>query len=614
MKKTPLFLLLAIALANVLAAPQAAYAKPTEPAAATEVPAAATDTPAAPEAQDAEDAGPKHSDNALVSIGHDSTLAAGGHAAAVVSVLGSSTSAGEVDDAVVSVLGTTRVTGPVGDAAVAVLGDTYVDSHVGDAVVAVFGDVILGPHADVGGNVVAVGGELQRDPGAVIHGSVQNVMLGSMGHLEWLRSWVKNCLLYARPLAFAPGLGWAWTMALCFLTIYLLIALLFPAGVTRCVRTMEEQPGRTVLAALLTFLLKPIVFLLILVTVIGAILLPFLCFALFIAGLFGKAVALAWIGRRIIPQRDPEHAPHPVLAVLVGGVIVLLLYVIPVFGFIAYKLLSILGLGIVVYTLLLAHRSSRATDSAPGETTPPAAAPSTAHPEATAAAMPPGVADATVGDASEPTQASAPPPPPPPAAPRVSIAMADRAGFWHRALALLLDIILVGIMCSIVGLHMHGFLILLAAYGAVMWKLRGTSVGGIICNLRVVRLDGRPIDWPTAIVRALGCFLSLPWRGWASSGWCSTRSASPGMTRSPAPSWCAPPEARPCSERPALPPVPDRRQLVLIAPGRWNGPHAITMGTQRWKPRTASCASPSSAPSFSSGRWRSRCASIPEDP
>src|SRR5882672_9343070 len=275
MKKTPLFLLLAIALANLLAVPHAAYAKPAEPAAATEVPAAATDTAAAPEAKDAEDAGHKHSDNALVSIGHDSTLAAGEHATAVISVLGSSTSAGEVDDAVVSVLGSTRVTGPVGNAAVAVLGDTYVDSYVGDSVVAVFGDVELGPNAEVGGDVVAVGGELRRDPGAVIHGSVQNVRLfGSMAHMEWLRSWVRECLLFGRPLAFAPGLGWAWSLAFSFLAIYLLIALLFPAAVTRCARTMETQPGRTVLAALLTFLLKPIVFLLILVTVIGASLLP----------------------------------------------------------------------------------------------------------------------------------------------------------------------------------------------------------------------------------------------------------------------------------------------------------------------------------------------------
>ena len=42
-----------------------------------------------------------------------------------------------------------------------------------------------------------------------------------------------------------------------------------------------------------------------------------------------------------------------------------------------------------------------------------------------------------------------------------------------------------------------------------MWKTKGTTIGGIVCGLKVVRLDDRPIDWPTAIVRALGCFLSM---------------------------------------------------------------------------------------------------------
>jgi uncharacterized RDD family membrane protein YckC len=42
-----------------------------------------------------------------------------------------------------------------------------------------------------------------------------------------------------------------------------------------------------------------------------------------------------------------------------------------------------------------------------------------------------------------------------------------------------------------------------------MWKLKGTTVGGIVFGLKVARLDGRPVDWATAIVRALGCFLSM---------------------------------------------------------------------------------------------------------
>jgi uncharacterized RDD family membrane protein YckC len=51
--------------------------------------------------------------------------------------------------------------------------------------------------------------------------------------------------------------------------------------------------------------------------------------------------------------------------------------------------------------------------------------------------------------------------------------------------------------------------VVLAVYGAVMWKTRGSTIGGSVFDLRVVRLDGRPIDWETAIVRALSCFLSM---------------------------------------------------------------------------------------------------------
>jgi uncharacterized RDD family membrane protein YckC len=84
-----------------------------------------------------------------------------------------------------------------------------------------------------------------------------------------------------------------------------------------------------------------------------------------------------------------------------------------------------------------------------------------------------------------------------------------RAGFWIRMGALLLDVLLVGFAVSM--LHPFGdfHIVVLAIYGAVMWKLRGTTVGGIVFDLHVVRVDGRPVDWETAIVRALGCFLSL---------------------------------------------------------------------------------------------------------
>jgi uncharacterized RDD family membrane protein YckC len=95
----------------------------------------------------------------------------------------------------------------------------------------------------------------------------------------------------------------------------------------------------------------------------------------------------------------------------------------------------------------------------------------------------------------------------------------QRAGFFIRLGALALDGILIGlIMAFVSNLLPHflrfndgpgGWLIVLAIYGAVMWKHKGTTIGGIVCGLKVVRVDNRELDWATAIVRALGCFLSL---------------------------------------------------------------------------------------------------------
>jgi len=45
-------------------------------------------------------------------------------------------------------------------------------------VVAVFGDVRLGPKAEVGGEVTAVGGEVVREEGARVYGAVNEVSIG----------------------------------------------------------------------------------------------------------------------------------------------------------------------------------------------------------------------------------------------------------------------------------------------------------------------------------------------------------------------------------------------------------------------------------------------------
>ena len=434
-----------------------------------------------------QDAEPGHVDRDIVNIGRDSTLPRGEQADSVVSIFGSSTSEGRAAN-VVSILGDTRVTGDAGGNAVAVLGGAYIDARIEGNVVAVLGNVELGPHAEIDGNVVSVGGGLQRDPAAIVHGNVETIFAGNSG---WLRSWIHHCLMYGRPLALADGLGWAWVLAFAFLALYAALALLFRDSLTRCVNTFESQPGQTVLAALALMLLTPVLVALLFVTVIGIAAVPFVLFGLFCAGLFGKAVMLAWLGRRVTHRSGSGTLGHPAAWVLIGGAVVLGLYLVPVVGFLVYKLLGLLGLGAVAYTAILGARAHQAAKVTARGTAAPAAPPGSAPPDAAPVdAIPP------VGPA------------PAPAAPPPVTAALPRAGFWIRMAALLIDALLVGVLLSIVHEH-HLHLVVLAAYGAVMWKLRGSTVGGIVFDLSVVRSDGRAVDWETAIIRALACFLSL---------------------------------------------------------------------------------------------------------
>jgi len=390
------------------------------------------------------------------------------------------------------------------------LGSTTVNGHVGGEVVAVGGNIELGPNADVGGDVVVVGGTLQKDPAAVVHGQIQQVSITQhFPKFDWLFAWVKSALFKGRLLSFASGTGWAWIVAGACLGLYVLLALIFPRGIEKCAETLEQRPGFTILTALLTMLAMPLVFVLLAITGIGILVIPFLATGLFAAKLFGRATMLAWFGRRFTGWLGGGLFSHVVMNVLIGGIIVALLYTVPILAFIVSMLIGILGLGAVIYALILSMRRNGAKPA-------PAAAAGTPM-----AGSPPPVAGMAfaAGGAGE-AVAGVVPPVVPVAAPPVVVSAATlpRAGFWIRTLALVIDLILVGIVCHFLsnlfpgGSHIHiraDLLPVLAAYGAVMWKLRGTTVGGSICHLKVVRLDDRPLDWTAAIVRALSCFLSL---------------------------------------------------------------------------------------------------------
>ncbi len=492
----------------------------------------------------------------------DHIVSKGNRVREAISIFGSTTVEGEVETDTVSVLGRTfigsdakvggdavAVLGPleskgrIGKDAVSVFGGVDIDGPVGGEVVSVFGDMRLGPNAVIERDIVLIGGKLTKDPQAIVRGNQVNVpILGGIGDLSWLTTWVKRCVFLARPLAFGRDLGWAWLVGLSLLGFYALLALLFRGGIEKCVTTLETRPGMSLVSSVLTVLLSPVVIVLLVATVIGVVIVPFLAIGLMFAGLFGKTVMLAWLGRRFTKFFGDGPLAHPVFAVLIGGVAVLLLYTVPVFGFLLYKLLSWVGLGVVVYTIALALKREKPPVPVPsGPIAPPSAGnPFVAPVVAPAPAVSPGYSGtpssdgpaATMGFAAGVAELAAAPLSPPAAPPVAAAPMAvpvpaasiftsamPRAGFFIRLAALALDAILIGMIFGFTSSLLPrflqfnhgpgGVLLGLAIYGAVMWKNKGTTIGGIVCGLKVVRIDNREIDWATAIVRALGCFLSM---------------------------------------------------------------------------------------------------------
>lgn len=471
------------------------------------------------------------------------TITTGQKQAAAISISGNTVVDGDIEGEAVSVFGNTTVNGLVGGEAVSVFGTTTINGHVKGEAVAVFGDVVLGPDAVVDGQVVAVLGAVKRSPGAKVGGGVQQIggAAFDFGGFVWLQTYFKKCLIWGRPLAFGENLGWAWMFAGVLLAFYMMLALIFPRGIERCAEVLEQRPGNTILAALLAALLSPIVFVLLAITGIGLVLVPFLAAGLFFGSLFGKAAVLGWMGRRVTGLLGDNFPKHAVLTVLIGGLIVALLYTVPFLGFLLWKLFSVLGVGMVVYVLILSmQREKPATPAAAAPQARPVAPVSAsftaqAFPAADAGGSASAGFAAAAATGAMPAQssgfgaaASGPVPvEPPPAAsfgagspftvpaapaPLFSAETLPRAGFWIRVGAAFLDFLLLVVPLGILGLFDHGpglMFLSISAYHVVMWKMKGTTIGGIICGLKLVRIDDRPMDWGVAVVRALTAFLSL---------------------------------------------------------------------------------------------------------
>ena len=407
---------------------------------------------------------------------------------------------------VVAIGGNVEIRGRVDGEVVAIGGHVTLDGRA-HKVVAIFGGVTLGPKASVSGELVSVGGRV-ANPHHVPVGN-QVAVAPFLPRIGPMLHWGGDVVTHSRVLS--PNLRWPWYVFGGGVLFSLFLAAVFGRGVNACARSLEERPGSTLTTAIVLLPMVPLLALLLVLTGVGVLLLPFLAMALVGAFLFGKTAVLVFLGRSLVRPFGGDLIRHAWLTVLIGAAVLAVLYCVPVLGLLVWALATWIGLGMVVAAIFENRRREKAVAKAalaaavpPVPVRAPAAvtaeSPVAAVPEAAGAAVPP-----VMPGLDDPASRSAFVVPP------VLVgAMLPRAEFGVRLAALLIDIVLVAVATGVtVVLSFLPFPLVFGGYMFALWLWRGTTVGGIVFNLKVVRLDGRPIDAATAMVRTLVAFLSV---------------------------------------------------------------------------------------------------------
>lgn len=502
-------------------------------AVATEILAPSTNAPdPADVAEPATEPPPRQRVGEVVSVGSTAEVAVSQSAGEVVVVHGDATIDGDVRGDVVVVFGKLTLRGSVRGDVVVVLGEAEIDGEIRGDTSLIMTRGHFGPRADVEGDVMVVGVPPVIDAGASLKSSPEVISLGPLvGYFEGAKDYLLQGALFLRP--FPPRVGWVWVAAAVFLLFHLLIALVLSKPLGQCMDMVRLQPARSFLVGLIACVLVGPVSLLLSFTLIAPLLIWIAFFALCV---FGRVTAYGAAGAAMARAAGMPGFAQPLGAVLLGSVVLYLCYMIPLVGLMVYGLALPLGVGAVTLWIFDAIKKERPPASGmprreglnaasalasgmPGPATHAFASSDSTPVPPSASATAAGAESVGSGTFS----GSVPPPPSgtppsfsvPPVLPR-AVPLGDmealaspRVGFWPRLGAALIDLVVIGAVNVVTFQSAQSFWVLAAIYHAALWAWKGTTLGGSVLNLRLVRVDGRRMDWQTAMVRVLGAVVSL---------------------------------------------------------------------------------------------------------
>lgn len=203
-------------------------------------------------------------------------------------------------------------------------GNATIEGTVNGDVNVVGGSVIERPGSSVGGHANAIGGEAI---GSIVPWAPSAD--ADMGHADWRLTW-----------------RIAWDV------VVLVVFLIFPLRTRLALDRLEQHPGLAAAAGLFGWVAIIPLMILLAVTIVLIPLIP-LELAALVAGIFiGKAALSLLIGRRFYELLQPNTTPSPVVALVIGLVLLTAAEMVPVIGILVSCMVGLVGLGAVILTFI----------------------------------------------------------------------------------------------------------------------------------------------------------------------------------------------------------------------------------------------------------------------
>ncbi|MFM1945410.1 MAG: hypothetical protein RI897_4392 [Verrucomicrobiota bacterium] len=283
------------------------------------------------------------------------------------------------------------------------------------------------------------------------------------------------------------------------------------------------------------YILVNVLFLVLTATGVGVLVVPFFVVAVFIVQMVGKASVFQLIGYRIGRQSSSGGSMQPLPALLLGLGLFTLLYMVPILGIMAWLVTAPLGFGAALLASFRALRPGGATSLNSSQLGMVPVMPPVMEPQVELSSAGGDEVEGNARRSPAGMSAAGPIAGPPPVmdaySPRplgdTELTTLPRAGFWIRTGATALDLLIVLMPLAVMDGAKY-FLFVWLAYHIAFWAWRGTTVGGVVCRLKIVRTDGKRLNFAVALVRALAgvlsafaLFLGFFWAGWTREklGW-----------------------------------------------------------------------------------------------